>query len=69
MAEVVTVRTNDRLTIGELLEGGCVKSEIGKVKERFECYAIALDKGFMSVDEVRRLEKLPERPKVNTIYP
>ena len=52
-------------TIGEILEQGDVKNGIShSVKERFECYAIALQSGFLSFSEVRKLEDLPPKPEV-----
>jgi hypothetical protein len=32
----------------------------GDIEKRFNAYKIALDSGFMQLDEVRKLEKLPE---------
>lgn len=45
-------------------ENGRIKLNVkgllrGSTKERYDSYAVALDKGFMTVDEVRALEDLP----------
>jgi len=48
-------------TIGDILEKGFVHRRIGNVRDRFECYAIALQNGFLSIDEVRRLENMPKQ--------
>ena len=34
-----------------------------EAKTRFECYAIGLQYGFLTINEVRRLERLPELPE------
>jgi HK97 family phage portal protein len=45
-------------------EGGRIKLNVdgllrGSTKERFDAYAVAIEKGFMTVNEVRALEDLP----------
>ena len=63
-------RENRTWTIGEMLEQGDVKTGISSdVKERFECYAIGIQNGFLSKDEVRKLEGLPERAKMAGVFP
>lgn len=47
-------------TVADMLDKGYIRAEIGKFKERCECYAIAIQNGFLTVDEVRKLEGLPE---------
>jgi len=63
MAELpdsLKAREGRKWTVGEMLEKGDVSTGISRdVKERFECYAIALQHGFLTVAEVRKLENLP----------
>ena len=55
---------NER-TIGGMLETGDIYYSFDeRTKMRFECYEIALRSGFLSVDEIRRLEELPEQPEL-----
>lgn len=49
-------------------ENGEVKLNVkgllrGSTKERYDAYAVGLDKGFLTIDEVRALEDLPPKPK------
>ena len=68
MAEVVVIGAKDRdraWTIKDMLDNGDVRIGMSNsVKERFECYAIALQNSFLSVGEVRKLEGLPDDPEV-----
>lgn len=50
-------------TVADMLENGQIRAEIGKFKDRCEAYAIAIQNGFLTVDEVRKLEGLPELEK------
>lgn len=61
---------NRTWTVGDILKNGDVLRGVGKeMKQRFEIYAIGLQNVFLSKDEVRRLEKLPERSKERNTYP
>ncbi len=51
---------NRPCTVAEMLEKGQVQTVIGEFKKRCECYAIAIQNGFLTVDEVRKLEGLSE---------
>ncbi len=53
------VGAEDDCTIGGIMVFGGLKYEMGKPKERFEAYAIAIQNGFLTVNEVRQLEGLP----------
>jgi HK97 family phage portal protein len=64
------VRVEEALTALWLSEGGPLGGRIklnvnallrGSTKERYDAYAIAIDKGWMTTDEVRALEDLPPR--------
>jgi len=63
---IISPRSRDRQwTIGEILEKGDILTGISsKTIERFECYAIALQHGFLTIGEVRRLEGLPPKEEV-----
>lgn len=64
VVEIVNTSGDREWTIGEMLEKGDVRCGIGNTKVRFECYAIALQNHFLSVEEVRKLEGLPEHSTV-----
>ncbi|MDL2287375.1 phage portal protein [Eubacteriales bacterium OttesenSCG-928-G02] len=52
---------NRTWTVGDILKNGDVLRGVGKeMKQRFEIYAIGLQNDFLSKDEVRQLEELPE---------
>lgn len=61
---------NRTWTVGDILENGDVLKGVGReMKMRFEIYAIGIQNGFLSKDEVRKLEGLPEIPTVRNVYP
>jgi hypothetical protein len=56
---------NQSWTLGDIFEGmkkepGVGAPLIGSFHSRFECYAIGIQNGFLTLDEVRKLENLPE---------
>ncbi len=53
------IGAEDDCTIGGIMAFGGLKYEMGKPMERFEAYAIAIQNGFLTVNEVRQLEGLP----------
>ena len=54
-------------TVAKMLESGFDKYEMREFKERCDAYAIAITHGFLTVNEVRRLERLPELEKAETV--
>ncbi len=67
MTEFGANRKRDDGTVAEMLEKGFVRYEIGSFEVRCKAYALALQHGFLTVNEVRKLEGLPELEKVETV--
>ena len=63
--QVHAINTRPNYTIGDILElmdsdpdiDGAI---IGSFTERMDCYAKGINGGFFTVDEVRKLERLPK---------
>ena len=67
MARFSTDCKKDDGTVAEMLEKGFITYEFGNFKARCEAYALAMQHGFLTVNEVRKLEGLPELEKVETV--